>query len=88
MGWEWSSLVQDPRSPCYCEQRRYFFPFQWYFISNLPRLDTQLIVYFSSGLKKVEFDLPSSLPSGQYLVRIENIALHNAAAFGQGTHPF
>ncbi|KAL5519294.1 hypothetical protein ACEPAH_977 [Sanghuangporus vaninii] len=28
------------------------------------------------------FTMPSSLPSGQYLLRIENIALHSASTFG------
>ncbi|EAU89754.1 endoglucanase II [Coprinopsis cinerea okayama7 len=36
----------------------------------------------SEGGSRVEFDLPRSLPSGEYLVRIENIALHGASGFG------
>jgi len=34
------------------------------------------ISFPSDGLASVPFKLPSSLPSGQYLVRIEHIALH------------
>ena len=36
----------------------------------------------SSGLTQVTFTLPPSLPSGQYLVRAEQIALHVAQSFG------
>ncbi|EAU80739.1 hypothetical protein CC1G_04849 [Coprinopsis cinerea okayama7 len=36
----------------------------------------------SEGMSTIEFNLPSSLPSGQYLVRIENVALHGASGFG------
>ncbi|KAF6743466.1 glycoside hydrolase [Ephemerocybe angulata] len=36
----------------------------------------------SSGMAKVEFTIPQSLPSGEYLVRIENAALHSASAQG------
>ncbi|KAJ3527082.1 hypothetical protein NMY22_g9916 [Coprinellus aureogranulatus] len=40
------------------------------------------ITFPSNGMRSVEFTLPQSLPSGQYLVRIENVALHSAQ--GQG----
>ncbi|TFK24643.1 hypothetical protein FA15DRAFT_592048 [Coprinopsis marcescibilis] len=40
------------------------------------------IQFPSNGMRNVEFTIPSSLPSGQYLVRIENVALHSAQ--GQG----
>lgn len=33
-------------------------------------------------LTQVTFTLPASLPSGQYLVRAEQIALHVASSFG------
>jgi len=33
-------------------------------------------------MPNVPFTLPASLPAGQYLVRIESIALHDASTFG------
>ncbi|TFK73521.1 hypothetical protein BDN72DRAFT_886824 [Pluteus cervinus] len=35
----------------------------------------------ANNLASIPFTLPKSLPSGQYLVRIEHIALHSASAF-------
>ncbi|TFK69287.1 hypothetical protein BDN72DRAFT_768151 [Pluteus cervinus] len=35
----------------------------------------------SNGQATFQFPLPSSLPSGQYLVRVEHIALHSASGF-------
>ncbi|KAH6919323.1 glycoside hydrolase [Coprinopsis sp. MPI-PUGE-AT-0042] len=56
----------------------------WFKVHEVPAIVNDGSISFpSNGLKKIEFDLPSSLPSGQYLVRVENIALHNAGAFGQ-----
>ncbi|KAF4574608.1 hypothetical protein EYR36_005956 [Pleurotus pulmonarius] len=40
------------------------------------------ITYPADGLTQFTFDLPTSLPSGQYLVRVEHIALHGASQFG------
>ncbi|KAJ8697852.1 hypothetical protein PTI98_004624 [Pleurotus ostreatus] len=40
------------------------------------------ITYPADGLTQFTFNLPSSLPSGQYLVRVEHIALHGASQFG------
>ncbi|KZV96507.1 glycoside hydrolase family 61 protein [Exidia glandulosa HHB12029] len=36
----------------------------------------------SNNLASVSFKLPSALPTGQYLVRIEHIALHAASTYG------
>ncbi|KAH8829386.1 glycoside hydrolase family 61 protein [Flagelloscypha sp. PMI_526] len=36
----------------------------------------------SNGLASVDFTLPKNLPNGQYLVRVENIALHSASSYG------
>jgi hypothetical protein len=33
------------------------------------------------GVDQVYFSIPQSVPSGQYLLRIEHIALHNAAIY-------
>ncbi|THG93989.1 hypothetical protein EW145_g8237, partial [Phellinidium pouzarii] len=40
------------------------------------------ITFPAQGLPGVNFTLPSALPSGQYLVRMEAIALHVAQTFG------
>ncbi|KAH6899131.1 glycoside hydrolase [Coprinopsis sp. MPI-PUGE-AT-0042] len=40
------------------------------------------ISFPSNGMRNIEFTIPSSLPSGQYLVRIENVALHSAQGAG------
>ncbi|THH09296.1 hypothetical protein EW145_g2106 [Phellinidium pouzarii] len=40
------------------------------------------ITFPAEGLPGVTFTLPSALPSGQYLVRMEAIALHVAQTFG------
>jgi hypothetical protein len=42
------------------------------------------ITFPSNGMRSVEFSLPSSLASGQYLVRIENVALHSASGMNGG----
>ncbi|TFL01518.1 glycoside hydrolase family 61 protein [Pterulicium gracile] len=41
------------------------------------------ITFPTDQLSRFEFKIPNSLPSGQYLIRVEHIALHNAADFGE-----
>jgi hypothetical protein len=48
------------------------------FIQNYPNIP-------SAGLDTVTFTLPKNLPSGQYLVRAESIALHLASTYGGST---
>ncbi|TFK18586.1 hypothetical protein FA15DRAFT_683251 [Coprinopsis marcescibilis] len=36
----------------------------------------------SAGVSSITFALPPALPSGEYLMRMENIALHSASGFG------
>lgn len=36
----------------------------------------------SQGLSTITFTIPKALPSGEYLVRIEHIALHSASSYG------
>ncbi|KAJ3507745.1 hypothetical protein NLJ89_g6131 [Agrocybe chaxingu] len=36
----------------------------------------------SAGLSQINFNIPRNLPDGEYLVRIEHIALHSASGFG------
>ncbi|KAG8859927.1 hypothetical protein FRB91_005797 [Serendipita sp. 411] len=40
----------------------------------------------SSGLTSVSIKIPSSLPSGEYLLRVEHIALHGAGSVGGSQH--
>ncbi|KAJ7672373.1 glycoside hydrolase [Mycena polygramma] len=40
------------------------------------------ITFPATGMTQVTFPIPSETPSGQYLVRIEQIALHVASSFG------
>ncbi|KAJ7489682.1 glycoside hydrolase [Mycena galericulata] len=40
------------------------------------------ITFPATGLTQVTFPIPSETPSGQYLIRIEHIALHVASSYG------
>jgi hypothetical protein len=40
------------------------------------------MTFASSGKTQVSFPIPKSLPSGEYLVRVEHIALHSAGSTG------
>jgi hypothetical protein len=40
------------------------------------------MTFASSGKTQVTFPLPKSLPSGEYLLRVEHIALHSAGSTG------
>ncbi|KAJ6454495.1 glycoside hydrolase [Mycena vitilis] len=40
------------------------------------------ITFPATGMTQVTFPIPTETPSGQYLVRIEHIALHVASSFG------
>ncbi|KAK7007673.1 glycoside hydrolase [Favolaschia claudopus] len=40
------------------------------------------ITFPATGMPEVTFPIPSETPSGQYLIRIEHIALHVASSFG------
>ena len=42
----------------------------------------QSISWPSNGMASVDFTLPRNLPNGQYLVRVEQIALHVASTYG------
>ncbi|KAH6899217.1 glycoside hydrolase [Coprinopsis sp. MPI-PUGE-AT-0042] len=56
----------------------------WFKVHEIPATTNggSSISFPSDGMKAIEFTLPSSLPSGQYLVRVENIALHSASSYG------
>ncbi|KAF8516275.1 glycoside hydrolase [Gautieria morchelliformis] len=55
--------------------------FKFYQISAVTNGGTS-ISWPAQNLPGVTFTLPRSLPSGQYLVRVESIALHEASTFG------
>ncbi|KAJ6576023.1 glycoside hydrolase [Mycena vulgaris] len=40
------------------------------------------ITFPATGMSQVTFTIPSATPSGQYLIRIEHIALHSASYYG------
>jgi hypothetical protein len=40
--------------------------------------DKRALVWQSDGLKKVEFKIPKAISNGEYLLRLEHIALHGA----------
>ncbi|KAJ6453558.1 glycoside hydrolase [Mycena sanguinolenta] len=42
----------------------------------------ETITFPATGLSQVSFPIPSETPSGQYLIRIEHIALHVASSYG------
>ncbi|KAF7366929.1 hypothetical protein MSAN_00951600 [Mycena sanguinolenta] len=42
----------------------------------------ETITFPATGLSEVTFPIPSETPSGQYLIRIEHIALHVAGSYG------
>jgi len=44
--------------------------------------DVNYLTIHLLGAKSITFTLPKSIPNGQYLVRIEHIALHSAGSFG------
>ncbi|KAJ7031721.1 glycosyl hydrolase family 61-domain-containing protein [Mycena alexandri] len=55
----------------------------WFKIYEIPAIaDGVTITFPATGLSEIEFTIPSSLPSGQYLIRTEHIALHSASYYG------
>ncbi|KAJ7774055.1 glycosyl hydrolase family 61-domain-containing protein [Mycena metata] len=55
----------------------------WFKVFQIPAVADGVTIQFpSENLVAVNFTIPSALPSGQYLIRIEHIALHVAETFG------
>ncbi|KAF5329973.1 hypothetical protein D9611_010402 [Ephemerocybe angulata] len=56
----------------------------WFRVYEVPAVTNggSSISFPAMNADKVEFNLPSTLPAGQYLVRVENIAVHGASTFG------
>ncbi|KAF2670266.1 hypothetical protein BT63DRAFT_469849 [Microthyrium microscopicum] len=44
--------------------------------------DKRAAAWAADGLRKVEFKLPRAIPDGEYLLRLEHIALHGAQTVG------
>ncbi|KZV85669.1 glycoside hydrolase [Exidia glandulosa HHB12029] len=55
----------------------------WFKIFEMPpNLSASGMTWPSSNLTQINFTIPKSLPSGQYLIRVEHIALHSAGSSG------
>ncbi|KAJ7121487.1 endoglucanase II, partial [Mycena epipterygia] len=56
----------------------------WFKIFEIPAVTDggTSITFPATGLTQVTFPIPAQTPSGQYLIRIEHIALHVAESFG------
>jgi hypothetical protein len=55
----------------------------WFKIyEDAPYVSGGALVFPSTTASTITFTIPSSVPSGQYLVRVEQIALHSASSFG------
>jgi len=56
----------------------------WFKVYQIPAVTDggTTITFPGSNINTVTFTIPKSLPSGQYLVRVEQIALHVASTFG------
>ncbi|KAF7791649.1 hypothetical protein EIP86_002670 [Pleurotus ostreatoroseus] len=55
----------------------------WFKVFEMPPVfENGALTFPSENLESFTFDLPSSLPSGQYLIRVEHIALHAASTYG------
>ncbi|KAG8933776.1 hypothetical protein FRC02_011195 [Tulasnella sp. 418] len=55
----------------------------WFKVYQISAIaDGKSIKFPADGLNKVTFTVPKNLPNGEYLVRVEHIALHVAQSFG------
>ncbi len=56
----------------------------WFKVSQLSAVTNggQSITFPAESLSKWTFTIPKALPTGDYLVRIEHIALHVASTYG------
>ena len=55
----------------------------WFKVYQIPAVaNGQTITFPGSNIGQASFTIPRSLPSGEYLVRIEHIALHSASSYG------
>ena len=46
--------------------------------------EPSMILMRRADIDTITFTIPKSLPSGEYLIRAEHIALHSASSFGGG----
>ncbi|KAF5357239.1 hypothetical protein D9756_006647 [Leucocoprinus leucothites] len=56
----------------------------WFKVHEIPAVTNggSTITFPGTNIQSFTFKIPSSLPSGQYLIRTEQIALHSASSFG------
>ncbi|KAJ6576022.1 glycosyl hydrolase family 61-domain-containing protein [Mycena vulgaris] len=55
----------------------------WFKVHEIPAIaDGTTITFPATGLTEATFTIPPQTPSGQYLIRVEHIALHVAMSFG------
>ncbi|KAH9478437.1 putative endo-beta-1,4-glucanase D [Psilocybe cubensis] len=56
----------------------------WFKVFQIPAVTDggRTITFPAQNINAVNFQIPKNLPSGQYLVRVEQIALHSASTFG------
>ncbi|KAJ7774056.1 glycosyl hydrolase family 61-domain-containing protein [Mycena metata] len=55
----------------------------WFKIYEISAIANGVTITFpATGLSEIQFTIPSALPSGQYLIRTEHIALHVASSYG------
>ncbi|KAF9450608.1 lytic polysaccharide monooxygenase [Macrolepiota fuliginosa MF-IS2] len=56
----------------------------WFKVYEIPAVTDggSTITFPGSNIQSFNFKVPQNLPSGQYLVRTEHIALHSASSFG------
>lgn len=73
-------MVQDLLTGCHFLWRTDDLGLQWYVCLVTKYYQHQLTT--STGKTQVNVPLPKALPSGDYLLRVEHIALHSAGSAG------
>lgn len=95
-GTDFNSLIQHPgplqvyMSKAPGDVREYDGSGDWFKIYELgpEKFSSDGIEWGATDIGSFTFELPKEIPSGQYLVRIEHIALHGAGDWGQAEFYF
>jgi hypothetical protein len=89
LGWKGRRVVQDLQPRCYLLRwpddlclKRYVSHSPIFCHSPVQRYPKDHLTDPLPGKQQVSVPLPKSLPSGEYLMRVEHIALHSASAVG------
>lgn len=84
MGRRWYCLVQSKPIPSLCFWLAIELMYPALQVHEItPKTDGgKTISYPTDNLTQFEFKLPQALPTGEYLVRVEHIALQDAARLG------